>query len=81
MDLGRILSFVVAHTVLSLPKALVDLMTAYKVTEEDIRKAVASRGYYTLDTPITAYSPDFIDGCLIGAWNQLYQIIQDAYPF
>lgn len=64
-----------------LPKALVDLMTAYKVTEEDIRKAVASKGYFPLDTPITSYPPDFIEGCLIGAWNQLYQIIKDAYPF
>ncbi len=64
-----------------LPKALVDLMTAYKVTEEDIRKAVASKGYFPLDTPITSYPPDFIEGCLIGAWNQLYQIIKDTYPF
>ena len=64
-----------------LPKALVDLMTAYKVTEEDIRKAVASKGYFPLDTPITSYPSDFIEGCLIGAWNQLYQIIKDAYPF
>ena len=64
-----------------LPKALVDLMTAHNVTEEDIRKAVASKGYFPLDTPITAYPPDFIDGCLIGAWNQVYQIIKDAYPF
>ena len=64
-----------------IPKALADLMAANHVSEYDIRKAVSSKGYFPFDTPITAYPPDFIEGCLIGAWSQLYQIIKDAYPF
>ena len=64
-----------------IPQALVDLMRVNNVSEYDIRKAVSSKGYFPFDTPITAYPPDFIEGCLIGAWNQVYQIIKDAYPF
>lgn len=64
-----------------IPQALADLMRVNNVSEYDIRKAVSSKGYFPLDTPITAYPPDFIEGCLIGAWNQVYQIIKDAYPF
>ena len=64
-----------------IPQALADLMRVNNVSEYDIRKAVSSKGYFPFDTPITAYPPDFIEGCLIGAWNQVYQIIKDAYPF
>ncbi len=58
-----------------LPKALVDLMETNKVTAGEIQLAVGKRGYYTADTPITNYDPDFIKGVLIGAWGQLYNII------
>ena len=64
-----------------IPQALADLMRVNSVSEYDIRKAVSSKGYFPFDTPITAYPPDFVEGCLIGAWNQVYQIIKDAYPF
>lgn len=66
-----------------LPKALVDLMTANHVTEEEIRQAIAIRRYYPEDMPITAYDPAFIDGVLIGAWNQVLEVIekQVRYPF
>lgn len=66
-----------------IPKALIDLMTANHVTEEEIRQAIAIRRYYPADMPITAYDPAFIDGVLIGAWNQVLEVIekQVRYPF
>ena len=54
-----------------LPKQLVDLMKANNVTTEDIRTAVAKEGYFPYDTPINNYGDDFINGCLIGAWEQV----------
>lgn len=58
-----------------IPKQLADLMRANDVTEEDIRRAVASKGYYPIDTSIANYDSSFIDGCLIGAWEKVHKII------
>lgn len=60
-----------------IPKALADLMRANDVSEADIRLAVSMRGYYPLDTPISSYDNSFIEGCLVGAWEQLLPIIRD----
>lgn len=57
------------------PKALVDLMEANKVTIDEVMEAAAHRGYVTKDTPFKNYDPDFVKGCLIGAWSQVYNII------
>lgn len=57
-------------------RKLQDLMTAYSVTEKEIQEVVASRGYYPIDTPIQNYDEDFINGCLVAAWNQMYEIIK-----
>lgn len=70
----------------NIPKALRDLMEANGVDEWDIQNVVAARGYYPADTPIQAYDPDFIDGVLVGAWEQVYRMIQEmkeeeAIPF
>lgn len=61
-----------------IPKALVDLMITDEdlVTVDEIQKAVATKGYYPIDTPISNYDPNFINGVLIGAWPQVYQMIQ-----
>lgn len=65
-----------------IPKALLDLMKANEVYEEDIRKVVAMRGYFPEDMPVKEYPKDFIDGVLIGAWDQVYQMIkQETLPF
>lgn len=61
----------------SIPKGLVDLMKANYVTVREIQQAVASRGYYPEDTPISNYDPNFIDGVLIGAWSQVFEMIKD----
>jgi len=58
-----------------IPKALADLMKANNVTLEEIYAAVTKRGYYPIGTPITNYDSKFIDGVLVGAWSQVYDII------
>lgn len=62
----------------SLPKNLTDLMVANSVTVAEIQKVVANRGYYPENTPIENYDPGFIDGVLVGAWGQVYQMILDS---
>lgn len=57
-------------------RKLNDLMTAYSVTEKEIQEAVASRGYYPIDTPIQNYDEGFINGCLVAAWSQIYEVIK-----
>jgi len=63
---------------MSIPPALRQLMTQSQVTEADIRRVVSLRGYYPEDTPIQNYDPQFIDGVLIGAWQQVYNMIKGA---
>ncbi len=58
-----------------LPKALIDLMETNKVTAEEIHMAVGKKGYYTYDTPFGNYDPGFVQGVLIGAWSQVYDVI------
>lgn len=60
-----------------IPPALRQLMEQNKVTEAQIRKAVASRGYYPEATPIKNYDPDFVSGVLVGAWPQVYKLIKE----
>ncbi|MDD3890527.1 MAG: ATP-binding protein [Syntrophomonadaceae bacterium] len=63
---------------LNVPKPLADLMQANNVTVQEIQQAVASKGYYPIDTPIDKYDPGFIDGVLVGAWGQVWKMISDA---
>ncbi|MBP1764151.1 MAG: hypothetical protein H6Q65_1209 [Firmicutes bacterium] len=60
-----------------LPKALSDLLQANNVTPGEIQDVVAFKGYYPQATPIKNYDPGFIDGVLIGAWDQVFAMIQD----
>lgn len=60
-----------------IPKALADLMTANNVSEEDIQLAVSMKGYFPQDTPIANYPPDFVNGVLVGAWEQVYEMIKE----
>lgn len=60
-----------------IPKALADLMTANNVSAEDIQLAVSMKGYFPQDTPIANYPPDFVNGVLIGAWDQVYGMIKE----
>ncbi|WP_315460421.1 ATP-binding protein [uncultured Streptococcus sp.] len=62
---------------LALPQGLRDLMIQNQVTELEVQKAVAQKGYYPEDTPVIMYDPGFIDGVLIGAWGQVFSMIKD----
>lgn len=59
----------------AIPVALRDLMNANKVTEKEIVKVVANRGYFPADMKIRDYPSDFIDGVLVGAWEQVLAMI------
>lgn len=58
-----------------IPKALTDLMAANNVTAHDIQQAVAHKGYFPADMPIADYPEDFVMGCLVGAFPQMLQVI------
>lgn len=60
-----------------IPKALADLMAANNVTAQDIQQAVAHKGYFPADMPIADYPDDFVMGCLVGAFPQMLQVIQE----
>ena len=59
-----------------IPQPLVDLMKQNNVVPEQIQKVVAYKGYYPEDMPISQYDPSFIEGVLIGAWNQVMNEIK-----
>lgn len=54
-----------------LPSNLIQLMEANDVTELDIRRVVAKKGYYPEETPITNYTTEFIEGSLVAAWDKV----------
>lgn len=58
-----------------IPKELADLMRMNNVSEDEIRLAVSNVGYYTYETPIVNYDPNFISGCLVSAWDSVYKVI------
>jgi len=59
----------------NIPKALADLMHENTVTEEEIQKVVSQKGYYPDDTPIVNYDENFINGVLVGAWEQVFSMV------
>ena len=59
-----------------IPVGLRQLMEQNQVTEDQIRRVVALRGYYPESTPIKNYDPDFINGVLIAAWTQVINMIK-----
>ena len=61
-----------------IPADLLDLMHANNVTEQEIRAAVGHVGYFPADMPIRNYPADFVEGCLIGAWDSVYTAIKDV---
>ena len=60
-----------------IPAALADLMRQNNVTEDEIQLAVSLRGYFPANMPIASYPPDFIQGVLIGAWEQVFGMIKE----
>ncbi len=60
----------------NVPKALLDLMIANRVTEWDVQNAVGAKGYFPSDMPLEQYPEDFVQGCLIAAWPKVYELIR-----
>lgn len=60
-----------------IPKKLKELMEVNEVDEWDIQNVVASRGYFPADMPVRDYPADFVDGCLIGAWDKVFEIVRE----
>lgn len=60
-----------------IPAALADLMRQNNVTEDEIQLAVSLRGYFPANMPIANYPPDFVQGVLIGAWEQVFSMIKE----
>ena len=59
-----------------IPPALADLMSRNGVSAKEIQFAVANRGYFPENMPIQNYPPDFVQGVLIGAWEQVFEMIK-----
>ena len=59
-----------------IPPAVRPLMEADRVSEDEIRKVVASKGYYPEDTPISVYSEDFVNGWIVPCWKQIVATIE-----
>ena len=51
-------------------------MVQYGVQEYEIQAVVSQKGYYPQDTPIPNYDPGFIEGVLVAAWPQVFEMIQ-----
>lgn len=64
------------NTSSDIPKALLDLMSANGVSENEVIKVVALKGYFPENTPIKNYPSDFIDGVLVAAWPQVFDMIK-----
>ena len=58
-----------------IPKALWDLMQHSGVTEQEIVNAVAQKGYFPANMRIANYPADFVQGVLVGAWDQVHLMI------
>lgn len=59
-----------------IPPALADLMSRNGVSAKEIQFAVANRGYFPENMPLQNYPPDFVQGVLIGAWDQVFEMIK-----
>ena len=44
-------------------------------TKEMIQNVVHQKGYYPSGTPIENFDTEFIEGVLIGAWDDVYKVI------
>ncbi len=62
----------------NIPQALRDLMVQNNVSEEEIQIVVGKQGYFPMDTPILNYPMEFIEGVLVGAWEQVFAMIKQS---
>lgn len=56
---------------------LLQLMERDCISEKDLRRAVASRGHYPVETPVTNYDVGFIEGNIIAAWDKVKTVVNN----
>lgn len=69
---------------IGIPRGLLDLMKEADIFPYEIQQAVAKKGYFPSDMKICDYPLDFVNGVLIGAWQQIRSFIEsdpDRVPF
>ena len=54
---------------------LIDLMRGAGVSVAQVEQAVVRKGYMPEGMPLKDYPKDFVDGCLIGAWDKVLATI------
>lgn len=57
------------------PKKLIPIMINQKVTDLEIREAVAAKGICPVDMPVSKYPEDFVNGLLIAQFEKVYEQI------
>lgn len=55
------------------PKALADLMRSKCLSMDDLDLIVSKRGHFPRGTPFQNYPKEYVEGCLIAAFPQLYE--------
>ena len=60
-----------------IPKDLAELMRANNVTRDELQAVVGMRGYFPATTPIENYPLEFVDGCLVAAWDKVFGYIEE----
>lgn len=58
-------------------KKLEQLMLDNKVTALEVKKAIALKGHFPEGTPLMNLPPDYVDGVLIGAWEQVLATVME----
>lgn len=64
-----------------IPAVLADLMKVNGVTEAEIREVVAEKGHFPVDTPVSVYPEEYVNGVLVAAWEQVFEAIKENRPF
>lgn len=57
-------------------RALADLMRAEGITDEELRRAMAAKGYVMFDTPVSMYKERLVDG-VIAAWDNFVKFVKE----
>ncbi len=64
-----------------IPEALADLMRANGVNPEELEYICSDvRGYMPKGMPLKDYPSDFVQGCLVGAWEQVFEAVKANRP-
>lgn len=57
-------------------KALADLMRADDISDEDLRRAMAAKGYVPFETPVANYQQRLVDG-VVASWANFVKFVHD----